>query len=86
MLTTFLLCSLVWTYGGLSILFAFREVPPPLRFFFPLRLPLIAGLLLVFVPEQHHVNAARITIGGIFLLGAVFGVLRALYHFFYGWA
>jgi len=86
MFTTFILCSLAWAYGAFSIVFAFREVSPALRPVFPLRLPLLVGLLFVFLPEHHHVKAARISIGSLFLLCAVVGMGRALYQFIaYGW-
>ena len=70
MFTALVICSLMWAYGSLSILYAFREPPPALRSLFVPRVPILLGFLLLFLPERHHIKAARISIGGLILLGA----------------
>ena len=77
---------LVWTYGILFIVYAYREPPPALAWLFRARVPLLFGILLAFVPDQHTIKVARIGIGAFLLLVAVIAALRAFYHFFFGWS
>lgn len=79
MFTALVICLIMWLYGILSIVFAFHEAPPAIRGFFPLKVPLLLGLLLVFLPEHHHAKAARISIGAIFLLAASAIGIRVLF-------
>lgn len=71
MFSILIVCSVLWAYGVLSILFAFREVPPALHFFFPTKVPLLLGVVLLFLPEQHQLKGARIGLGAIFFLAAL---------------
>ena len=79
MFTALIFCAVMWIYGILSIVFSFHEAPPALRGFFPLKVPLLLGLLVVFLPEHHQVKAVRISIGAIFLLAAASIGIRVLF-------
>jgi hypothetical protein len=77
---------LVWTYGVFFIVYAYREPPPALAWLFRVRVPILFGVLLAFVPDEHTIKVGRIGIGAFLMLVAVVAALRAVYHFFFGWA
>lgn len=79
MFTTLVVCSVLWLYGTLSIVFAFHEAPAAVRGLFPLKVPLLLGPVLVLLPEHHHVKAVRIFIGAIFLSLAAYITIRVLF-------
>ena len=77
---------LLWTYGVFFIVYAFREPPPWIAWLFKIRVPLLFGILLAFVPEQHTVKVARSGIGAFLLLGSIGIAFQAFYHLLFGWS
>ena len=86
MLSNLVFSFVTYAYGVAYIIFAFREPPPAVAGFFKIRIPLSFLLLLGFVPDEHRAKAGRIGVGALFILCAVLGTLRALYHFVFGWS
>lgn len=77
---------LLWTYGVFFIVYAFRAPPPWIAWLFRIRVPLLSGILLAFVPEEHTVKVGRTGIGAFLLLGSIVIAFQAFYHLFVGWS
>ena len=77
---------LLWTYGVFFIVYAFRAPPPWAAWLFKIRVPLLFGILLAFVPEEHTVKVGRASIGAFLLLASIVIAFQAFYHLFFGWS
>lgn len=65
-------------YGGLYVLFAFREPPAVLERFFPVRVPLLFGLVLIMLPDRLAMRVGRLGLGALFLFGSSMIFSRAI--------
>lgn len=80
MLGEILFVLLLWAFGALYIVFAYREPPRAIDHFF--RIPAV----FIFLPEHSRVRLGRITVGAVLFLGGAVMVVRQLYHLVFGWA
>jgi hypothetical protein len=83
MITEIIISLLFWTYGVFFIVYAYREPPPWIAWLFEVRVPLLFGILLAFVPEPHTAKVGRIGLGAFFLLTSLVISFGVFYHFLF---
>ena len=86
MISNLVISTLLWTYGVFFIVYAYREPPPWIAWLFRVRVPLLFGILLAFVPDQHTTKVGRIGLGVLLILGSLAFAFQAFYHLIFGWS